>query len=253
MTSEGLVNLLGGILVQPSVHPIAAEYALTALMKLSSRLPDQATRIKVSPARRTWSSSTPSHTVRCLCPSAKRIQAYITGGNVPHLADRLDALVHGLQTLVAKHAGSSDLEIQSRSCEYGRLFRFDSIRPQLLEPMPALDEATYMARFSAPAVVASGPALTVVRACARMHAPVVEIGPSGDVNAERLSVAHLELYKRADLRVVMKQARSLCMLQRPHNCGADVTCLKCRHGMAATVPCNAARGERQWQADLRPG
>ena len=75
--------------------------------------------------------------------------------------------MHGLQALVAKHAGSSDLEIQSRSCEYGRLFQFDSIRPQLLEPMPALDEATYMARFSAPAVVASGPALTVVRACAR--------------------------------------------------------------------------------------
>ena len=123
--------------------------------------------------------------------------------------------MHGPQALVAKHAGSSDLEIQSRSCEYGRLFQFDSIRPQLLEPMPALDEATYMARFSAPAVVASGPALTVVRACARTHARVIEIDPkSGDVTIEGLSGVHLDLHQRTDLRD-MKQARSLVHVAMP--------------------------------------
>ena len=31
-----------------------------------------------------------------------------------------------------------------------------------MEAMPPLDEATYMARFNAPAVVASGPSLTMV-------------------------------------------------------------------------------------------
>lgn len=72
------------------------------------------------------------------------------------------------QALVGRHARSSDLEIQSRSCEYGKLFRFDGIRPQLLEPMPALDEANYMARFNAPAVIAAGPTLTVVRLLANI-------------------------------------------------------------------------------------
>ena len=32
-----------------------------------------------------------------------------------------------------------------------------------MEAMPPLDEATYMARFNAPAVVASGPSLSMVR------------------------------------------------------------------------------------------
>jgi len=61
------------------------------------------------------------------------------------------------------HTKSSNLEIQSRACEYGQLFRFSAIKGQLLEAMPALDEATYMARFNAPALVASGPSLTTVR------------------------------------------------------------------------------------------
>lgn len=38
-----------------------------------------------------------------------------------------------------------------------------------MEAMPALDEATYMARFNAPAVVASGPSLTMVGAHAKIH------------------------------------------------------------------------------------
>lgn len=80
-----------------------------------------------------------------------------------------------VQRIVAQHAGSRDLEIQSRSCEFGRLFRFDALRPQLLEPMPALDEATYMARFNAPAVVATGPTLTgVSRSCCTLrHSPTL--------------------------------------------------------------------------------
>jgi hypothetical protein len=67
-----------------------------------------------------------------------------------------------LQGLLEMHTKSSNLEIQSRACEYGQLFRFSAIKGQLLEAMPALDEATYMARFNAPAIVASGPSLTTV-------------------------------------------------------------------------------------------
>lgn len=42
-----------------------------------------------------------------------------------------------------KQVGSVQLEVQARSCEYGRIFKYETIRPQLLEHMPALDEATY--------------------------------------------------------------------------------------------------------------
>lgn len=67
-----------------------------------------------------------------------------------------------LQRVVDGQRRNSNLEIQTRACEYGSLFRFGAIRGQLMEAMPPLDEATYMARFNAPAVVASGPSLTMV-------------------------------------------------------------------------------------------
>lgn len=86
--------------------------------------------------------------------------------------------LHLSQGLVEKHSRSADLEIQARSCEYGCLFRFETIRPQLLEPMPALDEATYMARFNAPAVVAAGPTLTVVRLHERALSSPLSAGAS---------------------------------------------------------------------------
>lgn len=70
------------------------------------------------------------------------------------------------------HRKNANLEIQTRACEYGSLFRFNAIRSQLLEAMPPLDEATYMARFNAPAVVASGPSLTMVR-CLYLQACVL--------------------------------------------------------------------------------
>lgn len=47
------------------------------------------------------------------------------------------------QGVLEKQKGSVQLEVQTRSCEYGRIFKYDAIRPQLLEHMPALDEATY--------------------------------------------------------------------------------------------------------------
>ena len=68
-----------------------------------------------------------------------------------------------MQGLIARQTSNPHLEIQSRSCEYQALFRFSTIRDQLMEAMPALDEKTYNARFSAPAIVATGPSLQGVR------------------------------------------------------------------------------------------
>lgn len=45
--------------------------------------------------------------------------------------------------VIKRHTGSSLLEVQQRACEYAKIFGFEHIRPQLLEPMPALDEAEY--------------------------------------------------------------------------------------------------------------
>lgn len=46
MTDASLVELLAGILQQAGTHPVAAEYTLTALLKLTSRLPQQSARIQ---------------------------------------------------------------------------------------------------------------------------------------------------------------------------------------------------------------
>lgn len=73
-------------------QPVIREWAVTAAMKLTARLPGQ------------WA--------------------------------RLKALVEG-------YSRSSQLEVQARSVEYSRLFRFEEIRLQLLERMPALDDAMY--------------------------------------------------------------------------------------------------------------
>lgn len=44
---KDLVNLLGTVLQKPRIDPISVEYILTALMKLSARLPEQSDAIKV--------------------------------------------------------------------------------------------------------------------------------------------------------------------------------------------------------------
>ena len=41
------------------------------------------------------------------------------------------------------YATSENLEVQGRACEYKRTFGHDTIRSQLFEHMPALDESTY--------------------------------------------------------------------------------------------------------------
>jgi hypothetical protein len=47
VTSQELVSLLGAVLAQPGIAAVSTEYLLTALAKLSSRVPEQSDRIKV--------------------------------------------------------------------------------------------------------------------------------------------------------------------------------------------------------------
>ncbi len=54
--------------------------------------------------------------------------------------------MHCSQALVEQYATSENLEVQGRACEYKRTFGHDTIRSQLFEHMPALDESTYTRR-----------------------------------------------------------------------------------------------------------
>jgi hypothetical protein len=59
-----------------------------------------------------------------------------------------------LAALVQRQQGSVLLEVQARSCEYSRLLAAHAgITPQLLERMPALDEAEYSRNLASGAVV----------------------------------------------------------------------------------------------------
>ena len=53
MSSQELVQVLETVLSRPTIKPVGREYALTALMKLSTRLPDHSQYIQVTD--RTWS------------------------------------------------------------------------------------------------------------------------------------------------------------------------------------------------------
>ncbi|KAJ9509335.1 hypothetical protein QJQ45_001776 [Haematococcus lacustris] len=114
-SEKDVVDLLAVILLRKASEAIVREYALTAVMKLTARLPGQLQR---------------------------------------------------LQTLIGRHTRSAALESQSRCAEYGRMFKLSaSVRAQLLERMPALDEAAYVSnlgaelRPAAPAAAAAPPAL----------------------------------------------------------------------------------------------
>ena len=49
VSSTELVQTLETVLSRPTISPVGREYALTALMKLSTRLPDHSQRIQVGP------------------------------------------------------------------------------------------------------------------------------------------------------------------------------------------------------------
>ena len=47
ISGQDIIALLADALARPNMPPIAAEYLLTALMKLATRIPDQSQQIKV--------------------------------------------------------------------------------------------------------------------------------------------------------------------------------------------------------------
>lgn len=48
VSSQELVQVLETVLSRPTIKPVGREYALTALMKLSTRLPDHSQHIQVA-------------------------------------------------------------------------------------------------------------------------------------------------------------------------------------------------------------
>lgn len=65
------------------------------------------------------------------------------------LSARFPASAARVQAIIESRTTSQELEVQSRSVEYSRLFSFAEIRPKVLEPMPALEEAAYDAALDA--------------------------------------------------------------------------------------------------------
>ena len=51
VSSQELVQVLETVLSRPTIKPVGREYALTALMKLSTRLPDHSQYIQVTACR----------------------------------------------------------------------------------------------------------------------------------------------------------------------------------------------------------
>uniref|UniRef100_A0A7S0S2A3 AP-1 complex subunit gamma n=2 Tax=Chlamydomonas leiostraca TaxID=1034604 RepID=A0A7S0S2A3_9CHLO len=108
-SDRDIVDLVATVLAKKAADVVVREYALTAAMKLTARLP----------------------------------------GQVPRL-----------QALLARFNRSAALEVQSRSSEYTRMFKLaPPMRAQLLERMPALDEAEYLRNMGAevrPSVPSTG-------------------------------------------------------------------------------------------------
>jgi AP-1 complex subunit gamma-1 len=95
---DDVVGLLASALVRPDLTPAGKEYLITALSKLSSRLPGSMPRIKA---------------------------------------------------LVEPHTSSIFLEVQTRSAEFVRLCAYDTIRPQVLEHIPPVEESAEDASLNA--------------------------------------------------------------------------------------------------------
>lgn len=63
-----------------------------------------------------------------------------------------------MQDTLAHHRKDSLLEAQARAVEYGQMFQYDQLRPQLLEHMPPLDAAAYARSAAAAGKLDAAPA-----------------------------------------------------------------------------------------------
>ncbi|GFR48866.1 hypothetical protein Agub_g10715 [Astrephomene gubernaculifera] len=86
------------------------------------------------------------------------------------LTARLPAQVPRLRALIGRFTTSTQLEVQTRSTEYGKVFSHERIRAQLLERMPALDEAEYLRANNPEGAAAAGGAGGAAAAGTARHA-----------------------------------------------------------------------------------
>jgi AP-1 complex subunit gamma-1 len=87
-----------------------------------------------------------------------------------------------LTALVDRQRSSVLLEVQSRSCEYARLLAsHNTITPQLLERMPALDESEYSSNLASGAVISPEKVAGDAGAAAGHAAPAAAAPASDDL------------------------------------------------------------------------
>ena len=98
ISGSDIVDELDNVLENRELPPACREYTLTALAKLSTRLPNESLRI---------------------------------------------------QRLLARHANAVELETQTRSVEYGKLFEYSAIKGEVLQHIPAVEETAYDASLEA--------------------------------------------------------------------------------------------------------
>ena len=67
-----------------------------------------------------------------------------------------------MQGLIGQRRKDAVLESQARSVEYGQMFQYDALRPQLLEHMPPLDAAAYARSAAAAGKLDQAPAELVL-------------------------------------------------------------------------------------------
>ena len=66
-----------------------------------------------------------------------------------------------MQAVIAEHRKDTLLEAQARAVEYGQMFQYEQLRPQLLEHMPPLDAAAYARSAAAAGKLDAAPAALV--------------------------------------------------------------------------------------------
>jgi AP-1 complex subunit gamma-1 len=140
--SEGdVVGLVEAALRRPKAPAAVREVALTALAKLSARLPGQVRRRR---PRAVGPSDGRGRGRRAPQPALSPLLATSapTRPTPPPSIPRPPQVSH-IQALIERYRGSAALEVQARSCEYARILADAALRPELLERMPALDEAEY--------------------------------------------------------------------------------------------------------------
>lgn len=82
---------------------------------------------------------------------------------------------------ILANARSLLLEVQQRSCEFGRMFSHDDVRGHLVEAIPPLDESTYSRNLADHSVVDSAPLVGDLVQPANGSSAPVAVGGAADL------------------------------------------------------------------------